>query len=126
MTRKVLVVLAAMLVGGSVGSAVGTASVPLIFHRPIVSLGANQSSNWSGYNQGTLEQGGGVMFNSVSATWRVPTATAHAPNEAEYSSTWVGIGGGCVDAACNGGRRGSARRRQHERGARDAQWLSLT
>src|SRR5216684_4138674 len=99
MARKILVVLAAMLVGGTVGSAAGTASAaaPLIFHRPIVSLGVSQSSNWSGYNQGTLEQGGGVMFNSVSATWRVPTATAHMPNEAEYSSTWVGIGGGCVD-----------------------------
>ena len=111
---------------GVLTGAPATSAAPMLYHRPIISVGANQSSNWSGYNQGTLEQGGGVMFNSVSATWRVPTATAHAPNEAEYSSTWVGIGGGCVDAACNGGRRGSARRRQHERGARDAQWLSLT
>ena len=33
-----------------------------IFHRPIVSVGANQSSNWSGYNQGSIEQGG-KMFS---------------------------------------------------------------
>jgi len=32
--------------------------------RPIVSVAANQSTNWSGYNQGAIEQGG-KMFNHV-------------------------------------------------------------
>jgi len=27
-------------------------------------------------------------------------ASQHKPNEAEYSSSWIGVGGGCVDAGC--------------------------
>ena len=60
----------------------------------------NQSSNWSGYNQGTLEQGGGKLFHSITGYWTVPTATQHTKGQAEYSADWVGIGGGCVDAGC--------------------------
>jgi len=89
------IALAALLPAGG-GSFAGPAAV---FHRPIISLGASQSSNWSGYNQGTLEQGG-KLFGSVSATWTVPMASQHRPNEAEYSSSWIGVGGGCVDAGC--------------------------
>jgi hypothetical protein len=70
------------------------------FHRPVVSIGANKSSNWSGYNQGSLERGG-TQFHQISGTWRVPTATPHKAGEAEYSSNWIGIGGGCVDAGCS-------------------------
>jgi len=70
-----------------------------VFHRPIVGVGANQSNNWSGYNQGTLEKGG-AQFHRVSGAWVVPAATQNAPGEAEYSASWVGIGGGCVDANC--------------------------
>ena len=71
----------------------GAAPASKQFHgRPIVSVGANQSNNWSGYNQGALEQGG-KTFSAISGQWTVPTATAHKPGENEYSSTWVGIGG---------------------------------
>ena len=76
----------------------GVAGV-VVSHRPIVSVGANQSNNWSGYNQGTIEKGG-TLFHQVSGDWVVPTATQHKSGEAEYSSTWIGIGGGCVDATC--------------------------
>jgi hypothetical protein len=69
------------------------------YHRPIVALDANQSNNWSGYNQGTLEKGN-KLFTSMTGDWTVPTATQHTPGEAEYSSSWIGIGGGCVDAGC--------------------------
>jgi hypothetical protein len=69
------------------------------FHPPIATVNASQSSNWSGYNQGFLEKND-TLFHSVSGTWTVPTATAHTNGEAEYSSNWVGIGGGCVDAGC--------------------------
>ena len=31
----------------------------------------------------------------------MPTASAHKAKEAEYSSTWVGIGGGCLNTACS-------------------------
>jgi hypothetical protein len=68
-------------------------------HPPIVAVGANQSSNWSGYNQGTLEQGS-KLFTSIDGDWTVPTASQHRAGEAEYSSTWIGIGGGCIDATC--------------------------
>jgi hypothetical protein len=74
-------------------------SVVAVLHRPIVRVGANQSNNWSGYNQGTLEKGG-AQFHRVSGTWAVPTAIQRVSGEAEYSATWVGIGGGCVDANC--------------------------
>lgn len=57
------------------------------------------SNNWSGYDQGTLEQGG-TLFHSVGAQWTVPTATQHTSGQAESSSDWIGIGGGCVDAGC--------------------------
>src|SRR3954447_16902385 len=63
---------------------------------------ANQSTNWYGYNQGTLEQGN-KLFNSVSGDWTVPTATQHTAGQAASSSTWIGIGGGCVDANCTVG-----------------------
>lgn len=70
-------------------------------HGSLVSplLDANSSSNWFGYNQGTLEQGS-KLFNSITGDWTVPTATQHTSGEAEYSSDWIGIGGGCIDAGC--------------------------
>jgi hypothetical protein len=64
-----------------------------------VSSNTNTSSNWFGYNQGALEQGG-KLFNSVAAQWTVPTATQHTAGQAEASSDWIGIGGGCIDAGC--------------------------
>jgi hypothetical protein len=67
--------------------------------RPIAVVAAHQSFNWAGYVQGALEKN--KTFHSVAATWIVPTATPHRPGEVEYSSSWIGIGGGCVDAACS-------------------------
>ncbi len=66
-------------------------------------LNTNQSNNWSGYNQGTLEQGGSTpkLFSSMSGNWTVPTVTQHTSGQAEYSSNWIGIGGGCVDSGCS-------------------------
>jgi|SRR5438105_10547572 len=83
------------------GTAVSANAHPAQRHhgRPIVHVGANRSNNWSGYNQGSLEQGN-KLFTSVAGTWTVPTATRHKAGEAEYSATWIGIGGGCVDASC--------------------------
>ena len=90
-----VVAVAAGLTAGPSSSAVPT----VVSHRPIAVVGANQSNNWSGYNQGTLERGG-TQFHRVAGDWTVPTATPHKRGEAEYSSTWVGIGGGCIDAGC--------------------------
>src|SRR5206468_10083954 len=87
------------LLGLSVSAQPARAVTTTFFHRPIVSVAANQSSNWSGYNQGFIEQGG-KSFNSVAGDWIVPTASAHTKGTAAFSSTWTGIGGGCVDASC--------------------------
>ncbi len=62
-------------------------------------LNANSSTNWFGYDQGALEQGG-KLFNSISGNWTVPTATQHTSGQAEDSSDWIGIGGGCIDSGC--------------------------
>src|SRR5438477_6178123 len=64
-----------------------------------LSANANESTNWFGYVQGTLEQGG-KQFNAIASDWTVPDATPHSSGQAEYSSDWIGIGGGCVDAGC--------------------------
>jgi len=77
-------------------------SATAVFHRSVGTIsvvGANQSSNWSGYNLGTFGNGNGG-YRSISGTWVVPKATQSLKGEAEYSSTWVGIGGGCVDSGC--------------------------
>ena len=58
------------------------------------------STNWFGYVQGTLEKPGRPRFTSIDGTWTVPTATPHKANESEASSTWIGIGGGCVNKSC--------------------------
>ncbi len=60
---------------------------------------ATQSSNWLGYDQGSLEQGG-KLFNSITGDWTVPKATPHASGQAASSSDWIGIGGGCADSGC--------------------------
>jgi hypothetical protein len=67
-----------------------------------VGFNAAQSNNWFGYNQGTLEQNG-KQFNSITGDWIVPTATQHTAGQDEASSDWIGICGGCLDAACTVG-----------------------
>ncbi len=62
----------------------------------------NTSSNWFGYQQGALEQGG-KLFTSITGNWTVPTATQHTSGQAEDSADWIGIGGGCVDSSCDAG-----------------------
>jgi peptidase A4-like protein len=87
----VLFVFLALLFGLSAPSAAPMA-------RPIVVVGTNQSFNWSGYMQGSLEKG--TSFHAVAADWIVPKAKPHRHGEAEYSSSWIGIGGGCLDSEC--------------------------
>jgi hypothetical protein len=98
--------LGACLLGALCLSAVVAASASaldahgqLLRLAPGARANANQSSNWFGYNQGTLEQGR-KLFNSITGNWTVPTASQHTSGQAEYSSDWIGIGGGCVDKGC--------------------------
>ncbi len=62
----------------------------------------NSSNNWFGYNQGLLEQGT-KQFHAITGDWTVPTATNFAPGQEGFSSDWIGIGGGCIDANCTVG-----------------------
>ena len=99
--RRLLVVvpvlaLSVALVGGPSGTA---AEKAVVRHSPIAVLKASQSTNWWGYNQGVLEPGKSA-FHSVTANWTVPRASQHKKGEDEYSSTWAGIGGGCLDTNC--------------------------
>jgi hypothetical protein len=75
---------------------------PIHIVKPGLRANANESGNWYGYNQGTLEQGG-KQFHSIAGDWTVPRARQHAKGQSESSSTWIGIGGGCIDAQCNTG-----------------------
>jgi hypothetical protein len=72
-------------------------------HGQLLSLrlrgNTTQSNNWFGYNQGALEPGKG-MFHSITGQWTVPTATQHTGGQAEASSDWIGIGGGCANTSC--------------------------
>src|SRR5436305_634740 len=90
---------AVLLAAGSAG-----ATPVLSSHGQLIHLQANtnQSSNWFGFNQGTLEKND-TLFNSIAGDWTVPTPTQHSAKQAEYSSDWIGIGGGCVDAGCTVG-----------------------
>jgi hypothetical protein len=86
--------------------ATASASAALTSHGQLLRLAphglranTNESSNWFGYDQGTLEQGS-TLFNSITGDWTIPTATQHTAGQAEDSSDWIGIGGGCIDAGC--------------------------
>jgi hypothetical protein len=86
-------------------AATSASAAPLTSHGQLLKIGprlrsnTNTSGNWFGYNQGTLEQGG-KLFNSIGGQWTVPTVTQHTAGQAEASSNWIGIGGGCIDAGC--------------------------
>jgi hypothetical protein len=59
------------------------------------------TSNWSGYAVAHFETG--QTYLSATATWTVPAVTFQpdaSGSTAEYSSTWVGIGGFCENALC--------------------------
>src|SRR5579884_4086608 len=104
---KAAVTMGLALVAGAVMGTAGPARAglaPDALRHPVVSVAAPatalhpaQSNNWSGYNQGALS---GKLFQGVGAEWTVPKATAHTAKQNEYSATWVGIGGGCVDTGC--------------------------
>ncbi|HEY2354525.1 MAG TPA: G1 family glutamic endopeptidase [Gaiellaceae bacterium] len=81
------------------GSSAGVSAHGQLVHAV---ANTNQSSNWFGYNQGALEQGGS-LFNSITGDWTVPTVSLHGSGQDESSSDWIGIGGGCVDAGCTVG-----------------------
>ena len=106
--RTIVRVAAPMLITLALFAATAAgASAKLTSHGQLLKLGAlhantNTSTNWFGYNQGTLEKND-TLFNSITGDWTVPTATQHTSSQAESSSDWIGIGGGCVDSGCTVG-----------------------
>jgi hypothetical protein len=96
---KIIAGALALIVGGILAAA--AAASPVTAHGQLLrpSFHANESSNWFGYNQGALELGT-KLFNSITGDWTVPAASNHQAGQDEYSSDWIGIGGGCVDAGC--------------------------
>jgi len=95
-----------LLIAGTAAGAlslVAVAAVPAGAHASTVlpgfqsTLATNQSNNWSGYSEPLTQSG---PYQSISASWTVPTATQHTANQAESSATWVGIGGGCLTSDC--------------------------
>jgi hypothetical protein len=91
-------VLAAFVLSASSASA-WSGNGQLLHLAPRLKGNTNTSSNWFGYNLGTLS-GGDQLFKSISGNWTVPTATQHTSGQAEDSADWIGIGGGCVDSGC--------------------------
>jgi hypothetical protein len=60
------------------------------------------TSNWSGYAIGSYQHA--QKYTSAGATWVVPTVTfgpTQSGTDEEYSATWVGIGGFCLNALCS-------------------------
>jgi len=107
-TLGAAVLMASIAVGVSLASAkAGVSGVAgshgNLLHLVTPGLGANasQSNNWFGYNQGSQERG--TKFHSIAGDWTVPSARQHSKGQAESSSTWIGIGGGCTDAKCTMG-----------------------
>jgi hypothetical protein len=102
--RAVVAVVASLALAAAPSALAAPASHGELVHiaRPGSELNTNQSTNWFGYNQGSLEQGG-KLFHAVAGEWTVPTASQHVKGESESSSDWVGIGGGCLDAGCTVG-----------------------
>src|SRR5690348_15039806 len=97
--RSACLLLPVLMAAGSVAGGAASAVAPAVSHRLVIRVAANESTNWSGYNQGSQALGG-KMFHEIAGNWTVPTPSQHKAGEAEYSSDWVGIGGGCVDAGC--------------------------
>src|SRR3954451_15924681 len=96
-----LAALAAVLTLG-VTAGPATAATTISHGQLLRPFNNNQSNNWFGYNQGSLELGD-KLFQSVSGDWTVPTASQHTRGQDESSSDWIGIGGGCIDANCSVG-----------------------
>ena len=92
-----VVALASAAVATPVSSGSGSASgrtIGVIRPAPAATVNATTSSNWFGYNISAVARN--ENFRQVGGTWRVPRATQHKKGQAEYSSSWIGIGGGCV------------------------------
>lgn len=56
------------------------------------------STNWSGYAVAGFQTG--KTYTSATATWVVPSVVSDPSYTNGYSSSWVGIGGFCLNSLC--------------------------
>ncbi|TAN29543.1 MAG: hypothetical protein EPN30_02215 [Actinomycetota bacterium] len=56
------------------------------------------TTNWSGY--AVAKYATGSSYTSATASWVVPTVAAVPGFATSYSSSWVGIGGFCLNSGC--------------------------
>jgi hypothetical protein len=98
-TRACVLLIFGLLLGAALAAAANGGRITAHGQLLQPSVESNESTNWFGYNQGSLELGG-KQFNSITGDWTVPAATQHTRGQEAFSSDWIGIGGGCVDAAC--------------------------
>lgn len=56
------------------------------------------SSNWSGYAVAGYQSG--KTYTAATATWIVPSVISDPSYTKGYSSSWVGIGGFCLNSLC--------------------------
>ncbi len=101
--------LASALMVSGLALAAGTAPAAMISGHPVSPLrtpdgrvvrGSHDqmySSNWSGY--ALTQYATGQQYTSAAGTWTVPTVAK--AKLAGYSSSWVGIGGDCLNATCS-------------------------
>lgn len=98
-TLAVAAVAALGIAGTATASTASSGSSGLVkIVKPRTAFNASQSSNWFGYQQSILKTK--KPFTEVSAVWTVPTASQHTRGQAENSSQWIGIGGGCLSNNC--------------------------
>ncbi len=57
------------------------------------------TQNWSGY--AVAKYNTGMNYTSASATWVVPAASTPPGYSTGYSSSWVGVGGFCLNSSCS-------------------------
>jgi hypothetical protein len=92
-------VLPSATAGAVHGAGARSLRTPAAHGQLIHPFGTNSSNNWFGYQQGVLEKNN-TLFHAISGSWTVPKATQHTKGQAEHSSDWIGIGGGCDNSKC--------------------------
>src|ERR1700760_4291591 len=94
--RRTARVVAPLLIALAVFAATAAAaSAKLTSHGQLLKLGGihantNTSTNWFGYNQGTLEKND-TLFNSITGDWTIQTGTEQdvdSTGKASYSAWW--------------------------------------
>jgi hypothetical protein len=88
--RIAIALLAALC--AAVGLSASAAAAPAVTaHGQLLHVRANtnESSNWFGYDQGTLEKSG-TLFNSIGGDWTVPAARSTPPGRTSTRPTGSG------------------------------------